>query len=121
MVTREDLTSIASQKEAGQAECARVSPLILWKYPSLRKTSICYFIVIFLILTLYYGSSILIDDFNINPYLVGVTLATADFLVYIPAFTLISSLRRKATSLVLSIVIASAAIGLIFIQMPDNC
>jgi hypothetical protein len=82
---------------------------------------VLYFIVIFLILTLYYGSSILVDSFSLSPYLVGAVLASADFTVYVPAFTLIGTLKRKTASLILCTVITGAAMGLTFITKDKGC
>lgn len=119
MVTLEDIRNIHELKGEKDTQ-KRVNPLILCKYPSLRKISICYFIILFLILTLYYGSSILVDSFGVSPYYIGIVLATADFTVYIPAYKLINTLRRKKASLILSLAIAGAAIGLTFIADAEE-
>lgn len=69
-------------------------------------------------MTLYYGSSLLIDNFNLNPYLVGLVLTMADFTVYYPASKLIPTLKRKKASIILSFTIAVMAILLILIEPP---
>lgn len=73
-LTLQDLASVANQKEDSSP---RVTPLILCKYSSLRQRSVCFFLALLIVLTLYYGSSILVDSFNLNPYLVGVILVAA--------------------------------------------
>lgn len=80
-----------------------------------------YTIVVFLILTLFYGSSILVDSFSLSPYIVGVVLACADFTVYLPAFKLIDKLKRKKGSLILSAIITGAAMGISFISRDKDC
>lgn len=102
-------------------QAPRINPLILCKFSSLRSISVLYSIVIFLILTLFYGSSILVDSFSLSPYIVGVVLACADFTVYLPAFKLIDQLKRKTGSLMLSAVITGAAMGLSFISRDKDC
>jgi hypothetical protein len=57
----------------------------------------------------------LVDAFGLNPYLVGGILATADLTVYYPAYKKIQTLKRKTTSLILSLIIAGTALGLTFI------
>jgi hypothetical protein len=67
-------------------------------------------------MTLFYGSSILVDTFNLNTYLVGAILACADFTVYVPSFILINKMKRKTTGLLLSLLIMAASMGLIFTE-----
>jgi hypothetical protein len=64
----------------------KISPLDLLRFNSLRSTTICIWILNFLIYQMYYGPSLIIDQIGFDIFVTSFVLQVTELLIYIPTY-----------------------------------
>lgn len=68
-MSEEDLENVKAEQLMGEEfSKAKVSPLDLFKFSSLRKITILSSLMSYIILSMYYGPTLIIDTIGFNTY-----------------------------------------------------
>ena len=92
-----------------------ISPLDLIKFKSLRSTTICCCLLGFVILSMYYGPSLIIDSVGFNTFVTSFALQLSEMIMYIPAYYLIDKVKRQKTGIIAFSCTMLCSFALIFI------
>lgn len=99
----------------------KISPLDLVRFKSLRSTTICCCLLGFVIFSMYYGPSLIIDSVGFNTFVTSFALQLSEMLMYIPGYYLIDKLKRQKTGAIAFLCTMVCSFVLIFIEKPENC
>jgi hypothetical protein len=87
----------------------------LFKYPSLRFTTIAASLLSYLNLSMYYGPMIIISKIGFNIFVSSFALSISELLVYIPSYLYIEAISRKKVGIIVFLIAAISTGILIFI------
>jgi hypothetical protein len=95
--------------------------LDIFRYKSLRGVTLALGIVCMCVSMMYYGPSLIIDQFGIDIYTSSVALNVADIICYYPLMILIDKVKRKRLASLLFAISTGISIALIFMVAPLDC
>lgn len=90
--------------------------LDLFRYKSLRQTSILMSLIFACTTFLYYAPLMLVDSFGFDFYVNGVLINTSELLTYCVSYFTIAKIRRKLLSQILFSLAAICCFALIFLH-----
>lgn len=97
------------------------SPLDLIRYKSLRTLTIALLGICISTSILYYGPTLIIDQFGFDIYTSQTVLNIADLFCYYPLMVMVDKVKRRRTISLLFSIATFMSIILSFITKPDNC
>lgn len=97
------------------------TPLDLFRYESLRTTTITQIIASVCTYLLYYGPSLIVAQIGFDIYTSQVVVSVSDFLIYYPLMLVIDKIKRKKTCIILFSIATVICIILIFLVTPEKC
>ena len=97
------------------------SPLDLIRYKSLRALTLAFLGICISTSILYYGPTLIIDQFGFDIYTSQTVLNIADLFCYYPLMVMIDKVRRRRSSGILFTIATFMSVILSFITKPDNC
>jgi hypothetical protein len=97
------------------------TPLDVFRFDSLRATTIAQGIISMATYVVYYGPSLIIAQIGFNIYISETVLNVADILTYYPLMLMVDKIKRKKTCIILFSIATFISGLLIFITKPDNC
>lgn len=101
------------------AKVKKFTPLDLFRYPSLRGMTLIL-IAVDLVYTLqYFTPTLMLNQFNFNIYISGLSLGSANLLAGIGAYLAISRFNRRQTGCISFTIIMLCSIILVFIWDQD--
>ena len=120
-VTDKDVQDVIDYQMTLEYDSQAVNVLDLFRFSSLRLTTIFLLILGFLSYALYYAPTLLIDQFGFNIYINNAIVTIGDGLTYIPMYFYISVIPRKTTSIVVYAITTFLSLILVFLIKPENC
>jgi hypothetical protein len=89
--------------------------LDLFKYSSLRFTTIAACLLSYLNFSMYYGPMIIISKIGFNMFVSSFALSVSELLVYIPSYLYIEDISRKKAGLIVFLTATISTGVLIFV------
>jgi len=97
---------------------ANVSPLDLCKFSSLRKITILSSMMSYIIISMYYGPTLIIDTIGFNTYATSLAIQFAELLGFIPTYYFIEKVPRKKAGFILFLVTVVTSFIVAMIEKP---
>ena len=66
-----------------------ITPIDMFRFPSLRQTTICCSIIAFTMFAMYYGPVLIVDSIGFDIYTSNLILQTAEIICYLPGYLFI--------------------------------
>ena len=98
-----------------------MSPVDVFRYPSIRTASIAFCILTLFLDMLYMAHSVIVDEIGFNPSLNQVLMSSSETLSIVLLIVLVPFIRRIRVGQLMSIVGGLSSFALIWIQVPSNC
>lgn len=99
----------------------RSTPLDIFRYKSLRGLTIIMGIILMCVSMMYYGPTLIINQFGFDIYTSSTLLNFADLLTYYPLMLIIDKVKRTNCSSLLFAISTAISIVLIFVTVPSDC
>lgn len=90
------------------------SPMDIFRYGSLRFITICGGFINMSTFFMYYGPSLIVDQFGFDIYTSSSVLDIADILVYVPLMLIINKLRRRFGGIIMFAIATLISLFLVF-------
>lgn len=116
----EDVANVMKKQETIKYNKAS-SPFDVFRYPSLRVLTVAQCFIAMATSIMYYGPSLIVDQFGFDIYTSETALNIADLLTYYPLMLIIDKVSRKTCGSILFGIAVIISISLIFIVQPANC
>ena len=97
------------------------TPLDVFRYESLRTTTIAQGIASICTYLLYYGPALIVAQIGFDIYTSQVVVSVSDFIVYYPLMLVIDKVKRKKACIILLSIATTICITLIFLVTPEKC
>jgi OCT family organic cation transporter-like MFS transporter 4/5 len=120
LITLEDIKNVMDNEQVEEYN-QTITPLDLFRFPSLRIITICGSIISIATYMMYFGPILIVGQIGFDIYTTNVVLNSSDLLVYYPLFLIIDKIRRKKTAIILMSVAAAVAGVLVFVVVPSDC
>ena len=120
---KEDIEAVLEEEEGGQGDKFNfiITPYHLFKFKSLRKSTICCSLTFMFITYLYFGPIVIVDKLGINPFLSQIIISLSELLAYPFSFWFIQKLPRiKSGYICFALAILFNGI-LIFVNPGEDC
>lgn len=88
----------------------KVSPLDLFRFSSLRSTTIISCLLSYIILSMYYGPTLIIDSIGFNTYVSSFAIQISEIIGFIPTYFYIDKAKRRATGLILFLIATASSL-----------
>ena len=95
--------------------------LDIFRYESLRTTTITQIIASICTYLLYYGPALIVAQIGFDIYTSQVVVSVSDFIIYYPLMFVIDRIKRKKTCIILFTIATAICVTLIFLVKPDKC
>lgn len=99
----------------------RSSPIDVFRYRSLRTLTFALGVIGISTSMLYYGPTLIIDQFGFDIYTSETVLNIADVMCYYPLMLIINKVKRPQTASLLFAVATLMSFILTFVTKPDKC
>ena len=116
----DDINSVIEYQQADDF-LQMSTPLDVFRYPSLRLTTILQGIVSISTYLMYYGPLLIVASIGFDAYSSNVILNTADILTYYPLMLMIDKIHRKKGCVILFGSATIISIIMIFLTKPADC
>ncbi len=98
-----------------------VSPLDLLRFTSLRITTIVSCLLSYIVISMYYGPTLIIDSIGFNTYVSSFAIQLSEIVGFIPSYFYIDKVKRKSTGFILFLITVTSALIISMIKKPENC
>jgi hypothetical protein len=95
--------------------------LDLFRFPSLRTTTICVSLVFLACNFLYLAPNMILDQFGFDFYLNGIVVNTSELITYVFSYYLITQIPRRQFGLLSFSIVLLSCFALIFLQGKEIC
>lgn len=99
IISQEDIENVRKEQLAEQGfNEISISPIDLFRYGSLRATTICCCLFGFVTLSMYYGPSLIIDEIGFNTFVSSFAIQLSELISYLPCWYFIDKVNRQPTA-----------------------
>ncbi len=100
ILTIDDINNVIEHQQAGDF-LQVTTPFDVFRYSSLRLTTILQGIVSISTYLMYYGPLLIVDSIGFDAYSSNVILNTADILTYYPLMLIVDKIHRKKSCVIM--------------------
>ena len=117
----EDIQNVIEEQMEQKEFQGIITPLDLFKFPSLRKITISCSLVCFAIYGLYYGPVLIISQIGFDIYISSIIVQGSGLASFIPVYFLIETIPRRKSGFFFFAITLTSAVILIFVVKPNDC
>lgn len=121
VLTEEDIQNVMLESCEEKEFNLTITPIDIFRFPSLRMKSVCSCLLFALINWLYFGPVFIVDKLGFNPYISQIIVIMSELTAYPISYLVIERMPRNKSGLICFAIVVFFNGILVFANKTDNC
>ena len=117
----EEVKQLMEEEEKYTEVKENMSPLDLFRYPSIRIPSIVFCLLVLCFDLLYFGHATITDSIGLNPSLNLILMSGAEIIGILVLNSIVHLIKRRLTSRIMALIGVATSLILLLVRVPSNC